>query len=65
MEPVKVGLSDGINTELVDTRTLTEGMQVITGQSDEDDSGNDSDRRSGGMFPGGRGPGGGGPPPGF
>lgn len=31
MEPVRIGMSDGLNSEIVRSRTLEEGMQVIVG----------------------------------
>ena len=65
MEPVNIGMSDGINTEITPSRTLTEGMQVITGQTDKDNSDSDSDKKAGNMFPGGPGSRRGGPLRGF
>ncbi|NTV47883.1 MAG: efflux RND transporter periplasmic adaptor subunit, partial [Chlorobiales bacterium] len=59
MRMVKIGLTDGKNTELVSGRDIQEGMRVITGSQ----SGQQDTQKSGSNFGGSRGIGG--PPRGF
>ena len=62
VKPVKIGTSDGTNTEIVKSRHLSEGMQVISGLVHSEKPERKGKQKKNQMFQGGQS--GGGPPSG-